>query len=106
MLHALNMLSLVILPTLLDSDINLRLIFSTYFDTYMNAPMDIVDLWVKCILVKLPLPGAFNQWLSKNYFTALKDHLPNVQFQWGDIVSNEVLCTVQMSIITVSFYIQ
>ena len=77
MLQTLNMLLLVILSTLLDSDINLRLIFSTYFDTYMNAPMDIVDLWAKYILVKLPLPGAFNE----NYFTALKDHLPNVQFQ-------------------------
>ena len=71
----------------------------------MHINSSFTDLWAKCILIKLPLPGAFDQWLSKNYFTPLKDHLPNTRFQWGDIASNEVLCTVQMSIITVSLII-
>ena len=77
-----------------------------YFPTLNTTSMYFSDLQAKCIPVKLPLPGAFNQWLSGNYFTCLKDHLPDAQFQWGDIVSNEVLCTVQMSIITVSVHIQ
>lgn len=52
------------------------------------------------ILVKLPLPSGFDQWLSKNDFTVLKDHLPSAEFQWGDVASDKVLCTVQMSGIT------
>ena len=71
----------------------------------MHMNSSFTDLRAKRILIKLPLPGAFDQWLSENYFTPLKDHLPDTRFQWGDIASNEVLCTVQMSIITVSLII-
>ena len=72
---------------------------------HMATAMYFADLQAKRIPIKLPLPCAFDQWLSENYFTPLKDHLPDAQFQWGDVVSSEVLCTVQMSIITVSFVI-
>lgn len=72
----------------------------------MSASTYLANLRAKRILVKLPLPGGFDQWLSEDYFTVLKDHLPNSPFQWGDVASNEVLCTVQMSITTVSFLIQ
>ena len=72
--------------------------------TMNAASMYFTDLWAKHILVKLPLPNAFNKWLSDDYFTPLKDHLPDAKFQWGDIASNEVLCTMQMSTITVSLH--
>ena len=70
------------------------------------ASMYFADLQAKHILVKLPLPNAFDQWLSDDYFIPHNNHLPNAKFQWGDIVSNEVLCTMQKSIITVSLCIQ
>ena len=82
---------------------NLNHVFSMCFDTHhMNASQYFTDLCAKCILVKLSLPEGFDLWLSQTYFTAFKDHLPDAWFQWGDTVSNKVLCTVQMSIITVS----
>ena len=72
---------------------------------HMNASQYFTDLRTKHILIKLPLPEGFDLWLSQNYFTAFKDHLPDALFQWGDTASDEVLCTVQMSIITVSLLI-
>ena len=94
--------------SLLTSSIDVQNSWSylQYFPTLNTTSMYFSDLQAKCIPVKLPLPGTFNQWLSGNYFTCLKDHLPDAWFQWGDIVGNEVLCTVQMSIITVSVHIQ
>ena len=44
----------------------------------MNAAsMYFADLQAKCILIKLPLPNAFNQWLSDDYFIPHNDHLQN-----------------------------
>ena len=74
--------------------------------TMNAASMYFADLQAKHILIKLPLPNTFNQWLSDDYFIPHNDHLPNAKFQWGDIVSNEVLCTMHKSIITVSLHIQ
>ena len=71
----------------------------------MNASLSFTDLRAKRILIKLPLPDGFDLWLSQNCFTAFKDHLPDARFQWGDTLSNEVLCTVQMSINIVSFLV-
>lgn len=71
--------------------------------------MDLSTYWSDRLttrtLVKLPLPSGFDLWLSENYFTPHKDYLPDAQFQWGDIPSNDVLCTVQMSMITVSSHV-
>ena len=74
--------------------------------TMNAASMYFADLQAKCILIKLPLPNAFNQWLSDDYFIPHNDHLPDAKFQWGGIASNKVLCTMQKSIITVSLHIQ
>lgn len=70
------------------------------------ASMYFADLQAKRILIKLPLPNAFDQWLSDDYFIPHNNHLSDAKFQWGDIASNEVLCTMQKSIITVSLCIQ
>ena len=80
----------------LDSDIT-WIAYSLCFNAHhMNASLYFADLHAKHILVKLPLPNRFNLWLSQNCFTTFKDHLPDAWFQWGDTLSNEVLCTVQM----------
>lgn len=48
-------------------------------------------------LVSLPLPSGFDLWLTENYFSVYKDSIKPSCFQWGDIPSDQVLCTVQLS---------
>lgn len=52
-------------------------------------------------LIVLPLCAAFEDWLDPHYFSVFKDAILPAYFQWGDIGSNDVLCTVQLSVILV-----
>lgn len=53
-------------------------------------------------LVVLPLPEALDDWLNGNYFTLFKDVVSPTYFQMGDVPSDQVLCTAQLSATKVS----
>lgn len=54
-------------------------------------------------LVVLPLPEAVDEWLDGDYFTLFKDNVHPAYFQMGDVPSDQVLCTVQLSTTKVLF---
>jgi hypothetical protein len=65
-----------------------------------------LSLWAQLPYTLLPLPNVIDQWLLTNHIdTAHSNNIPNRLYScMGDLLSDQVLCTLQLSAVEVGYY--
>jgi len=66
--------------------------------------LQLPDLRLRKPYTILPRPNAIDQWLLANHIDFMNDIFNNPYWYMGDIPSDQVLCTLQLSAIKVKYH--